>query len=134
MGDEEIKFNLFKDIDDPVQILRVSETPLDSFDSSLDSFDTAFTNPLFELDSEYTLNYDNPIFDIQNKDSDASKTETIMDERVSESHSLDSFELGDENAVFDPGIIIIKGWIKHYYGGDIPAMDVPDLHFSPKDK
>ncbi|GKC63017.1 reverse transcriptase domain-containing protein [Tanacetum coccineum] len=23
--------------------------------------------------------------------------------------------------------------IKHYYGGDIPAMDVPDLHLSPKD-
>ncbi|GKB19779.1 hypothetical protein Tco_0853702 [Tanacetum coccineum] len=24
--------------------------------------------------------------------------------------------------------------IKHYYEGDIPAMDVPDLHCSPKDK
>ncbi|GKD60700.1 hypothetical protein Tco_1298209 [Tanacetum coccineum] len=23
--------------------------------------------------------------------------------------------------------------IKHYYGGDIPAMHVPDLHLSPKD-
>ncbi|GJW22634.1 hypothetical protein Tco_0033256 [Tanacetum coccineum] len=23
--------------------------------------------------------------------------------------------------------------IKHYYGGDIPAMDVSDLHLSPKD-
>ncbi|GJZ57345.1 reverse transcriptase domain-containing protein [Tanacetum coccineum] len=23
--------------------------------------------------------------------------------------------------------------IKHYYGGDIPAMDVPDLHLSPKE-
>ncbi|GJS98224.1 hypothetical protein Tco_0819394 [Tanacetum coccineum] len=23
--------------------------------------------------------------------------------------------------------------IKHYYGGDIPTMDVPDLHLSPKD-
>ncbi|GJU56122.1 hypothetical protein Tco_1229836 [Tanacetum coccineum] len=23
--------------------------------------------------------------------------------------------------------------IKHYYGGDILAIDVPDLHFSPKD-
>ncbi|GKC34708.1 hypothetical protein Tco_1047092, partial [Tanacetum coccineum] len=49
MGDEEIKFNPFKDIDDPVPIPRVSETPLDSFDSSLDSFDTTFINPLFEL-------------------------------------------------------------------------------------
>ncbi|GJV09365.1 reverse transcriptase domain-containing protein [Tanacetum coccineum] len=79
-GDDEIKFNPFKDIDDPVLIPRVSKTPLDSFDSSLDSFDKAFTNPLFELDSKYTLNYDNPIFDIQNVDSDASETYTIMDE------------------------------------------------------
>ncbi|GJZ14304.1 reverse transcriptase domain-containing protein [Tanacetum coccineum] len=134
MGDEEIKFNPFKDIDDPVLIPRVSETPLDSFDSSLDSFDTTFINPLFELDSEYTLNYDNPIFDIQNEDSDASEIETIIDEEVFESHSLDSFKLGDENVVFDPGIIVIKGWIKHYSGGDIPVMDVLDLHFFPKDK
>ncbi|GJW45815.1 reverse transcriptase domain-containing protein [Tanacetum coccineum] len=66
IGDEEIKFYPFKDIDDLVLIPKVFETPLDFFDSSLDSFDTAFTNPLFELDSEYTLNYDNPIFDIQN--------------------------------------------------------------------
>ncbi|GJY85496.1 hypothetical protein Tco_0499522 [Tanacetum coccineum] len=186
MRDEEIKFNPLKDIDDPVPILKVSETPLDSFDSSLDSFDTAFTNPLFKLNYEYTLNYDNPIFDIQNENSDASKTETIMDEvqidslhstaqilplfeslildmtmhdiimyqirhgmvhssclsfylgllfpkGVSESHSLDSFELGDENLVFDPGAIITKGWIEHYHGGDIPASDVLDLHFFPID-
>ncbi|GJR19947.1 reverse transcriptase domain-containing protein [Tanacetum coccineum] len=65
MGDEEIKFNPFKDINDPIPIPRVFETPLDSFDSSLDNFDTAFTNP---------------IFDIQNEDSDASKTKTIIDE------------------------------------------------------
>nr|GEV63893.1 hypothetical protein [Tanacetum cinerariifolium] len=178
------QFNPIKDIDDPVPIPRVSETPLDSFDSCLDSFDTAFTNPLFELDSEYTLNYDNPIFDVQNEDIDASEKETIIDEvqidsttqnspmfealipdmtmhdiilyrirhgivhssrlsfylgllfpeGVSESHSLDSFELGDENTVFDPGTVVIKGWIKHYYRGDIPIMDVLDLHFSPKDK
>ncbi|GKD42674.1 reverse transcriptase domain-containing protein [Tanacetum coccineum] len=130
--------NLLKD--EPSETERVSETPLDSFDSSLDNFNTTFTNPLFELDSKYTLNYDNPIFDIQNEDSDASETETIMDEvhssrlsfylgllfpeGVSESHSFDSFKLGDENVVFDPRTIIIKGWIEHYYGGDIPAMDM----------
>ncbi|GJY71711.1 hypothetical protein Tco_0475414 [Tanacetum coccineum] len=161
MRDKEIKFNPLKDIDDPVPILR--------------------------LNSEYTLNYDNPIFDIQNENSDASKTDTIMDEvqidslqsiahvpplfealipdmtmhdiilyqilhgmvhssrlsfyfgllfpkGVSESHSLDSFELGDENLVFDPGAIVIKGWIEHYHGGDIPASDVPDICFFPMDK
>nr|GEV08899.1 reverse transcriptase domain-containing protein [Tanacetum cinerariifolium] len=64
MGDKEIKFNPLKDIDDHVPIPRVSKTPLDSFDSILDTFDSAFTNPLFELEFEYSLNYDNLIFDI----------------------------------------------------------------------
>ncbi|GJV64095.1 reverse transcriptase domain-containing protein [Tanacetum coccineum] len=80
MGDKEIKFNLFKDTDDPVPILRVSEILLDSLDPFLDSYDTSYTNPLFELGSEYTLNYDNPIFYIQNKHSDKPGTKTIRDE------------------------------------------------------
>ncbi|GJT85556.1 reverse transcriptase domain-containing protein [Tanacetum coccineum] len=63
MEDEEIKLHPFKDIDDSVPIPRVSVTPLDSLDSFFDSYDTSYTNP-FELDSEYTLNYDNPIFNI----------------------------------------------------------------------
>ncbi|GJX91595.1 reverse transcriptase domain-containing protein [Tanacetum coccineum] len=64
MGDDEITFNPLKDFDDHVPIPRVSEIPLDSLDSILDTFKSAFTNPLFELDSEYSLNYDNPIFNI----------------------------------------------------------------------
>nr|GEV23240.1 zinc finger, CCHC-type [Tanacetum cinerariifolium] len=67
VGDEKLTFNGI-------------ETPMDSLDSILDTFDMTFTNPLFEFDSESTLNYDIPIFDIQNKDSDESETETIMDE------------------------------------------------------
>ncbi|GKC87955.1 hypothetical protein Tco_1148604, partial [Tanacetum coccineum] len=173
--------NLLKDADDPVPILRVSETLLDSLDPILDSYDTSYTNLLFELDFEYTLDYDNPIFYIQNEHSDEPGTETIRDEvhstvqiphlfeeltsdmsmqdiilyrihhgmvnssclslyldlfsleGVSESLSSDSFKLGDQNVVFDPGTIIIKHWIEHYYRGDIPAMDVLDLHLFPKD-
>ncbi|GJU27817.1 hypothetical protein Tco_1166438 [Tanacetum coccineum] len=79
MEDEEIKLNPFKDSDDSVPIPRVSVTPLDSLDSFFDSYDTSYTNPS-ELDSEYTLNYDNPIFNIQNEHSDEPETETIMDE------------------------------------------------------
>ncbi|GKE02808.1 hypothetical protein Tco_1390791, partial [Tanacetum coccineum] len=79
MEDEEIKLNPFKDSDDFVPIPRVSVTPLDSLDSFFDSYDTSYTNPS-ELDSEYTLNYDNPIFNIQNEHSDEPETETIMDE------------------------------------------------------
>ncbi|GJX21745.1 ribonuclease H-like domain-containing protein [Tanacetum coccineum] len=52
---------------------------MDSLDSILDSYDTSYTNPA-ELDSEYTLNYDNPIFNIQNEHCDEPKTKTIMDE------------------------------------------------------
>ncbi|GJV04006.1 hypothetical protein Tco_1337575 [Tanacetum coccineum] len=156
MKDEEIKLNHLKDSDDSIPIPRVSVTPLDSLDSFFDSYDTSYTNPS-ELDSEYTLNYDNPIFNIQNEHCDEPKTETIMDEvrstvqipplfdeltskksmqdiilyqirhgmvnssRLSvyldlfsiednfESLSSDSFELGDQNVVFDPGIFFISG-------------------------
>nr|GFA54965.1 reverse transcriptase domain-containing protein [Tanacetum cinerariifolium] len=80
MGDTKIKFNPLKDTDDPVLILRVSEKPLDSLDCISETFDMTITNLLFDFDSEFTLNSDNPIFDIQNKESDESETETIMDE------------------------------------------------------
>ncbi|GJZ41338.1 hypothetical protein Tco_0588224 [Tanacetum coccineum] len=55
MDDEEIELNSHEDIDDLVPIPRVSKKPLDSLDY-------------------------NPIFGIQNKESDESKMETIMDE------------------------------------------------------
>ncbi|GKD15367.1 hypothetical protein Tco_1199774 [Tanacetum coccineum] len=77
--DEEIKVDPFKEIDNPVPNLKVSKTPLDSLDSILESYDTSYTN-LSELDSEYTLNYDNLIFNIQNEHCDEPKTETIMDD------------------------------------------------------
>ncbi|GKE42211.1 hypothetical protein Tco_1469495, partial [Tanacetum coccineum] len=79
MEDEEIKFNPFKDIDDFVAIQRVSVTPRDSLDSFFDLYDTSYTNPS-ELYFEYTLNYDNQLFNIQNEHSDEPKTETIIDE------------------------------------------------------
>ncbi|GKD91517.1 reverse transcriptase domain-containing protein [Tanacetum coccineum] len=63
MEDDEIKLNPLKDSDDSVPIPRVSVTPLDSLDSFFDSYDTSYTNPS-ELDYEYTLNYDNLIFNI----------------------------------------------------------------------
>nr|GEU52928.1 hypothetical protein [Tanacetum cinerariifolium] len=44
------------------------------------TFNMTIINPLFDFDSEFTLNSDNPIFDIQNEDSDETKIETIMDE------------------------------------------------------
>ncbi|GJX20461.1 hypothetical protein Tco_0223138 [Tanacetum coccineum] len=80
MRDEEIEFNSHEDIDDLVPIPRVSEKSLDSLDLILETFKTTITDPLFDFDSEFTLNSDNPILDIQNKESDESETETIMDE------------------------------------------------------
>ncbi|GKD63876.1 hypothetical protein Tco_1305984 [Tanacetum coccineum] len=80
MGDKEIKFSPLKDIDDPVPIPRVSKKPLDSLDLISKAFEMTITNPLFDFDSEFTLNSDNPIFDIQNEKSDESDTETIIEE------------------------------------------------------
>ncbi|GJW71964.1 hypothetical protein Tco_0128881 [Tanacetum coccineum] len=87
MEDEEIKLNPLKDSDDSVPIPRVSVTPLDSLDSFFDSFDISYTNPS-ELDSEYTLNYDNLIFNIQNEHCDEHETETIMDEIPSDENKV----------------------------------------------
>ncbi|GJZ94112.1 reverse transcriptase domain-containing protein [Tanacetum coccineum] len=76
IGDEEIKFITLKDIDDPVPIPR--------------------------FDSEYTLNYDNPIFDIKNEDSDESKIETIMDEvQINSSQSTTQISPPFEELRFD---------------------------------
>ncbi|GKE46302.1 hypothetical protein Tco_1477560, partial [Tanacetum coccineum] len=80
MGDEDIKLIPPMDVDNLVSIPRVSEKPLDSLDSILETSKTTITDPLFDFDSEFTLNTDNPILDIQNKESDESETETIMDE------------------------------------------------------
>nr|GEZ15563.1 hypothetical protein [Tanacetum cinerariifolium] len=85
MGDEEIRLNSHEDIDDLVPIPRVSENPLDSLDLISKTFDMTITNPLFDFDSEFTLNPDNPIFDIQNEGSDESETETLMEENTSSS-------------------------------------------------
>ncbi|GJT37036.1 hypothetical protein Tco_0936901, partial [Tanacetum coccineum] len=80
IGNNEIKFNPLKDIDDPVPIQRVSEKPLDSLDSISETFKMTITNPLFDFDYEFTLNSDNHIFYILNKESDESETETITKE------------------------------------------------------
>ncbi|GJS32882.1 hypothetical protein Tco_0531264 [Tanacetum coccineum] len=76
MGDEDIKLNPPMDVDTRFPIPRVSEKPLDSLDPILETFKTTITDPLFDFDSEFTLN---SILDIQNKESDECETETIMD-------------------------------------------------------
>ncbi|GJY21881.1 reverse transcriptase domain-containing protein [Tanacetum coccineum] len=50
---------------------------------------------------------------------------------VSEVFPYGTVELSQLNG---PNFKVNGHRIKHYYGGDIPAMDVPDLHFSPTDK
>ncbi|GJS50478.1 hypothetical protein Tco_0040785 [Tanacetum coccineum] len=74
MGDEDIKLNPPMGIDNLVPIPRVSEKPLDSLDPVLETSKMTITDPLFDFDSEFTLNSDNPIFGIHNVESDESKT------------------------------------------------------------
>ncbi|GJS75548.1 hypothetical protein Tco_0725429 [Tanacetum coccineum] len=66
MGDKEITLNPLEDGDELVPIPRVSEKPLDSLDPISKTFDMTITNTLFNFDYEFTLNSENPIFDIQN--------------------------------------------------------------------
>ncbi|GJS91484.1 hypothetical protein Tco_0774120 [Tanacetum coccineum] len=80
MGEEDIKLNPLIDVDNLVPILRVSGKPLDSLDPILETFKMTITDPLFDFNYEFTLNFDNPILDIQNKESGESETDTIMDE------------------------------------------------------
>ncbi|GJU27029.1 RNA-directed DNA polymerase, eukaryota, reverse transcriptase zinc-binding domain protein [Tanacetum coccineum] len=98
IGDEEIKVDPFKEIDDPVPNPKVSKTPMDSLDYILDSYDTSYTNPSVH-DSEYTLNYDNLIFNIQNGHSDEPETETIMSLFNKEQVADSDFVLPVENVV-----------------------------------
>ncbi|GKB27001.1 hypothetical protein Tco_0866402 [Tanacetum coccineum] len=80
MGDKKIELNSHEDIDDLVLIPRISEKPLDSLDCISKTFEMTITDPLFDFDSEFTLNSDNLIFCIHNEESDESETKTIMDE------------------------------------------------------
>ncbi|GKB48195.1 reverse transcriptase domain-containing protein [Tanacetum coccineum] len=48
---------------------------------------------------------------------------------VSEVFPYGTVELSQLNS---PNFKVNEHWIKHYYGGDIPAMDVPDSIFSPR--
>ncbi|GKA99114.1 reverse transcriptase domain-containing protein [Tanacetum coccineum] len=50
---------------------------------------------------------------------------------VSEVFPYGTVELSQLNG---PNFTVNRHRIKHYYGGDIPVMDVSDLYFSPKDK
>ncbi|GJX98678.1 hypothetical protein Tco_0355697 [Tanacetum coccineum] len=77
IGDEDIKLNPPMDVGNLVLIPMVSEKPLDLV---LEIFKTTITDPLFDFDSEITFDSDNPILDIQNKESDELKMETIMKE------------------------------------------------------
>ncbi|GJS69855.1 hypothetical protein Tco_0702696 [Tanacetum coccineum] len=54
--------NLLKD--EPVEAKKVSKKPLDSLNPISETFDMTIINPLFDFDSEFTLNSDDPIFDI----------------------------------------------------------------------
>ncbi|GJY89203.1 hypothetical protein Tco_0503831 [Tanacetum coccineum] len=75
-GDREIDFNPSRDIEELEQLLandlvpipRVFDEPLGHSDSLFGSFDVTFSNLLFEFNDDYTLCYDNPLFDEEFED------------------------------------------------------------------
>ncbi|GJV53258.1 reverse transcriptase domain-containing protein [Tanacetum coccineum] len=117
MGDEDIKLNPPMDVDNLVPIPMVSEKPLDSLDPILETSKTTITGPLFDFDSEFTLNSDNPILDIQNKESDKSEMETIMDEvQINSTQStaqiLPQYEkLNSDSTMPNPILTFLHFWI-----------------------
>ncbi|GKC59041.1 hypothetical protein Tco_1086639 [Tanacetum coccineum] len=70
-GDREIDFDPIRDIEelerllanDLVPVPRVFDEPLGNSDSVPRSYDVTFSNPLFDFNDDYTLCYDNPLFD-----------------------------------------------------------------------
>ncbi|GKB23010.1 hypothetical protein Tco_0862411 [Tanacetum coccineum] len=76
MGDREIDFNPIRDIeelerllaDDLVLVPRVFDEPLGNSDSVPRSYDVTFSNSLFDFNDDYTLCYDNPLFDEELED------------------------------------------------------------------
>ncbi|GJY24695.1 NAC domain-containing protein [Tanacetum coccineum] len=64
MGDRKIDFNP-RDIEtnDLIPIPRVFDEPLGNSDLVPRSYDVTFSNPLFDFNDDYTLCYDNPLFD-----------------------------------------------------------------------
>ncbi|GJT21538.1 hypothetical protein Tco_0891475 [Tanacetum coccineum] len=74
--DREVDFNPSRDIeelerllaDDPVPAPRVFDAPLGNSDSISRSYDVTFSNPLLDFNDDYTLCYDNPLFDEEFED------------------------------------------------------------------
>nr|GEV99469.1 NAC domain-containing protein [Tanacetum cinerariifolium] len=74
--DREIDFNPSRDIeeldrllaDDPVPVPRVFDGPLGNSNSGPRSYDVTFSNPLFDFNDDYTLCYDNSLFDEEFED------------------------------------------------------------------
>nr|GEZ00410.1 NAC domain-containing protein [Tanacetum cinerariifolium] len=75
-GDREINFNPSRDIeelerllaDDLVPVPRVFDEPLGNYDLVPRYYDVTFSNPLFDFNDDYTLCYDNPLFDEEFED------------------------------------------------------------------
>ncbi|GJS77038.1 hypothetical protein Tco_0726919 [Tanacetum coccineum] len=75
-GDREINFNPSRDIeelerllaDDPVSVPRMFDEPLGNSDSMPRSYDLTFSNSLFDFNDDYTLCYDNLLFDEEFED------------------------------------------------------------------
>nr|GEU91848.1 NAC domain-containing protein [Tanacetum cinerariifolium] len=70
-------------VDDPVPVPRVFDEPLGHSDLISRSFDVTFPNPLFNFNDDYTLCYNNPLFDEEFEDIsslDPPKSTPVIDE------------------------------------------------------
>ncbi|GKB47277.1 hypothetical protein Tco_0898030, partial [Tanacetum coccineum] len=135
-GDREIDFNPIKDIeelerlldDDPVPVPKVFDAPLGNSDSVPRSYDVTFSNPLFDFNDDYTLCYDNTLFDEELKDIsslDPPESTLVIDESTLLVTPLpDSKEISLREAEkFDPFFSLTQS------GGTTRVMETSSLGF-----
>ncbi|GJT11769.1 hypothetical protein Tco_0858811 [Tanacetum coccineum] len=128
-GDWEIDFNP-RDIEtsDLIPVPRVFDEPLGNFDSVPRSYDVTFSNPLFDINDDYTLCYDNLLFDKEFEDIsslDPPESTLVIDESsllvtpppVSKQLSLREVER------FDPFFSLTQS------GEETRVMETPSLGF-----
>ncbi|GKB10302.1 hypothetical protein Tco_0844225, partial [Tanacetum coccineum] len=108
--------------------LRVFDEPLDNSDSVTRSYDVTFSNPLFEFNDDYTLCYDNLLFDEDFEDIsslDPPESTSVIDEStflVTPLPDSKKFSLGEVER-FDPFFSLTQS------GGTKRVMETSSLCF-----
>ncbi|GJR29630.1 reverse transcriptase domain-containing protein [Tanacetum coccineum] len=118
-GDREIDFDPIMDIeerecllaDDPVPVPRVFDEPLGD-DTKPRTYDVTFSNPLFDFNDDYTLCYDNLLFDEEFED--IRGTTWVMERPSYRFPHMPS----PRPAAYSPNVVMYRYFHPHLTSGD----------------